>query len=133
MYFSSLSTATATILFAAGLTQRRAEDQVQRHAEDGEDDPGGQEREGGASRQVTAAPQRAQQEAKRAQDHQPVRRSTTPGQLGGEHPTQAGQIHQGDQGAGRQQRMLSGSVKQTHPSLAAIRPPPITLPPSQKT
>src|SRR5213080_4714111 len=129
MYFSARSTATATILFAAGSTQRRPEDQVQRHAEDGEDDPSGQEREGGASRQVTATPQGAKQEAERAQDHQPVRRPTAPRQLGGEHSTQAGQIHQSDEGEGRQQRMLGGGVKQAHPS-AAIGPPPITRSPS---
>ena len=70
---------------------------------------------------IQKAWERAQQEAKGAQDHQPVRRPTAPRQLGGEHSTQAGQIHQSDEGEGRQQRMLGGGVKQTHPS-AAIGP-----------
>src|SRR5713101_1618216 len=129
MYLSDWSLATAPILFGAGLAGRRTEDQVQRHAEDGEHDPGADEGEGGSAREVATAPQRADQEEKRAQHRQPVGGSPPPGEHRGEEAAETGQVDQRNQGEGRKQGVLGGSVERRHTSPAAIGPPPITRSP----
>src|SRR2546428_13821886 len=132
MYFSE-SAATAPILFGDGRATRLAEDQVERHPEDGEHDAGGPEREGGATGEVAAAPERPDQEEEGAQHRQPVGGSAAPGQLRREDGAQAGQVHHADEGKRREQGVGGSSVEPRHTSPAAIGPPPITRSPSSKT
>src|SRR6266850_2304960 len=109
MYFSG-SAVTAPILFGGGRAGRVTQDQVERHPEDGQDNPRGAEREGSATREIASAPQRPDQKEEGAQHRQPVGGPSAPGQLRGEDAPQAGQIHQADQGKGREQWVRGRSV-----------------------
>src|SRR5437660_11220982 len=125
MYLSG-SAGTAPILFGGGRATRLAEDQVERHPEDGQDDPGGPERKGCAAGEVATAPERSDQEEEGAQHRQPVVRSAAPGQLGGEDPAEAGQLHQDDEGERREQREGGSGGEARHTSPVASGPPPVT-------
>src|ERR1700724_3449394 len=107
MYFSG-SAATALILFGGRRAARLPEDQGQRHPENGQHDAGGAEGEGGATRKVSTAPQRSDQEEKRAQHRQPVGGPSAPGQLHREHTAQTGEVDENDQGERREQRVRGG-------------------------
>src|SRR5919108_1926288 len=125
MYFSEWSNGTVLILFGARLTGRRTENQVQGNSEDGGDDAAADEGERGTAGQVAATPQGADQEKERAQDDQPVGDVAAPGELRRQHPTETAQVDEGNQGKGREQRMLRGCVERGQSSLTAIGPPPM--------
>src|SRR6202171_1380276 len=131
MYFSG-SAVTAPILFGGGWAERLTEDQVQGHAEDGQYDPGGPKREGGATREVTTTPEHPDEKEKRAQHRQPVGGPAAPGQFRREDAAQTGDKNQADQGEGREQRVCGSGVELRHSSSAAIGPPPLTRSPSSE-
>src|SRR5437763_14055872 len=129
MYLSG-SAATAPILFGGGRATRRAQDQVERHPEDGQHNPGGPEGKGGAAGEVTTAPERPDQEKESAQHRQPVGGSAAPGQLRGEDTAQAGQVHQAAESERWEQRVGGSGVEPRRTPAAARGPPRITRSPS---